>query len=233
MEVRSDILDTETAAVPEEYTKVLGISDYVKEPAHLESAVRAATEVWDVVTGKGTASGLMEGMRAQNPQQFEKTVFEDLVPYIEKITGKKFGGEEAAPDPMAQLQAEVERLKNQPIIERQERDQAAYRTSAEQAGGKHIEALIENGNGIFDGDTAAAVQAVSAQFAKMGVNADDVMKQVMAGKFDNLEKAYKAAEKQATLQAKAYSDRIRARYLKLKNATPSTGTSSAAATSGD
>lgn len=207
--------------VPDEYAKALSTSEYVREPAHLEAAVVTASALWDVVDGKKQASELLEGMRAQNPTQYEKTMMEDIIPYIEKITGKKFGGDSAAaPDPVAALQAEVERLKNQPAIEAQQREQQQFVQRAEQTGGQKLEEFIKAGNGIFEGDVAAAVAAVGAQFTKMGVTPQEAMKQVNAGDFKSLEKAYKAAEKAETLKAKAYSDRIRAKFKTLKAAVP-------------
>lgn len=220
--------------IPEEYSKALSISEYVKEPAHLEQAVRAAQEMWDVQTGKVPATALFEGMRQSNPQQYEKMMLEQVIPYVEQITGKKLG-ETAPVDPNSPeaLRAELERIKQQPLIEAQQRERQAYVSRAEEAGGKHIETLIKSGNGIFDGDVQAAVQAVGAQFAKLGVSPDDVMKQVMSGNMTTLEKAYKAAERAETLKAKAYSDRIRARYQSLKNSVPKTGTSTAPAPGSD
>jgi hypothetical protein len=220
-------------AIPEEFSKVLGISEYVKEPAHVESAVRTASEVWDVVSGKSPASGLLEAMRVQNPAQYEKSVTEDIIPYIEKITGKKFGGEQTAPDPLAEMRAEMERMKQAPLLEAQQREQQQYVQRAEQAGGVKLEELIKGGNGIFDGDIQGAVQAVGAQINKMGLNPQDVMKQVLSGNMANLEKAYKAAEKAQTLQAKAYADRMMARYKTLKGSVPTPKGGSSAATSGD
>jgi hypothetical protein len=215
-------------AIPEEFSKALNISEYVKEPAHLERAVQAAQEMWDVQTGKAPATSLLEGLRQSNPQQYEKVMLEQIIPYVEQITGKKLG-ETAPVDPNSPeaLRAELERIKQQPLIEAQQREQQQYVAKAEAAGGAHLETLIKSGNGIFEGDLAAAVQAVGAQFGKMGLNPQDVMKQVMSGNMTNLEKAYKAAERAETLKAKAYSDRIRARYQTLKNSVPKTGTSTA------
>src|SRR5260370_86164 len=84
--------ETSASAMPEEVTRALGLSDYVKEPAHLENAVNAASQVWDVASGKAPASGLLEGMRASNPAGYEKMIREDIIPYIEHITGQQLGG---------------------------------------------------------------------------------------------------------------------------------------------
>lgn len=66
----------------------------------------------------------------------------------------------------------------------------------------------------------------------MGLNPQEVMKQVLSGNMTNLEKAYKAAEKAETLKAKAYSDRIKAKYLTLKKSVPTTPGSKGVSTPG-
>src|SRR6202789_953424 len=107
------------AALPDVVSKALTISDYVKEPAQLESAVRAAQELWDVAAGKVPAASMLEGMRANNPAGFEKMVLNDLIPYIEQITGKKLGAPDAnaAPDPVAEMRAKIADLERRPEIE--------------------------------------------------------------------------------------------------------------------
>lgn len=220
---------TETV-IPPEFSKVLGLSEYVKEPAHVEAAVRTADEVWNVVSGKTPASGLLEAMRAQNPAQYEKTVLEDIVPYIEKITGKKFGESQAAPDPVAEMRAEIERLKTAPLLEAQQRQQQAQIQQAHQVTGAKLEEFIKGGNGIFDGNVQGAMDSIAAQLPKLGITSDDLMKQVLAGNMATLEKAYKAAEKAKTLEVKAYADAVRKRYTTLKGAVPASKGGSATAT---
>lgn len=218
-------------AIPEAYTKALSVSDYVKQPEHLEQAVRAAQEMWDVQTGKQPVTAILEAFRAGNAQQFEKMFLEQLVPYVEQLTGKKLGGAPEPDRPMTvqeyeqRRQADAQRAEQERVQAEQQREQAAFTARAEEAGGKHLATLISNGNGIFDGDTFAAVNAVSAQFRKMGIDAQQAMQKVMAGDFSQLEKAYKAAEKAETLRVKAYSDRIRAKYNTLKNSVPKTAAS--------
>lgn len=225
----------EASALPEEVSRALGLSEYVKEPAHIEAAVRTASEVWDVVTGKGTAAGMLEGMRLQNPAQYEKTVREDLIPYIEKITGQKFGAAaEASPDPLQTLQQELAELKQRPLLEAQQREAQQTQQRADTATGQHVETLIKSGNGIFDGDVNGAIGAMAAQLPKLGITPDALMKQVLSGNMANVEKAYKAAEKAETLRVKQMSDRVRARYNTLKGAVPaSKGAPAAARTGGE
>lgn len=217
--------------IPPEFSKVFGLSEYVKEPAHVESAVRTAAEVWDVVSGKSKASGLLEAMRAQNPAQYEKTVLEDIVPYIEKITGKKFGAvSDTAPDPVAEMRAEIERLKDAPVREAQQRQQEQQIQRAHQVTAQHLEGLVKSGNGIFDSNVNGAMDSIAAQLPKLGITSDDLMKQVLAGNMTTLEKAYKAAEKAKTLEVKAYADAVKKRYTTLKGAIPASRGGSATAT---
>lgn len=225
-------------AVPEEFQKVFGISDYVKEPAHLETAVKAAQEYWDVQTGKAPATTLLEGLRASNPQQYEKVILEQLVPYIEQVTGKKLGDAPAEDKPMTvaeyeqRRQQDAQRAQQEQQQAEQQRQENQTRYQAEQAGGKKLEEFIAAGNGIFESDVPSAVQAVASQFKKLGLDPSAVMKEVLSGDTKNLEKAYKAAEKAETLRVKTYADRIRARYTKLKGSVPSTGASTAAVPAG-
>lgn len=207
--------------IPPEFTKALSMSEYVKEPAHMEAAVQTASEVWEVVDGKRSASSLLEAMRGQNPQQYEKTILQDIIPYIEKITGQKFGnGEATPPDPLAEMRAEVERLKQQPALEAQQRQEQQQFASASTASDKHILDYIKSGNGIFEGDLQGAIESMAAQLPKLGITGQALMKQVLGGDTKTLEKAYKAAEKAETLKAKAYSDRVRTRYNTLKGSVP-------------
>lgn len=213
-------VDPAAPAVPEAFTKALSMSDYVKEPAHLESAISTASQVWDVVAGKGSASGLLEAMRTQNPQQYEKTILEDIVPYIEKITGKKFGAAEATPDPIAEMRAELERVKQQPLLEAQQREQQQKIDRAYQVTATNLETYIKNGNGIFEGNVQGAMDTIAAQLPKLGVTSDQLMTQVLSGNTTTLEKAYKAAEKAKTLEVKAYADAVKKRYATLKGSVP-------------
>jgi len=218
--------------IPAEFTKALSISEYVKEAAHVEAAVQTASEVWDVVSGKKSASSLLEAMRSQNPTQYEKSMLEDIIPYIEKITGKKLGTSEAAPDPVAEMRAELERMKQQPLIERQEREKQELVNRAGQASDAKIAEFIKGGNGIFDGNHQGAIDAIAAQLPKLGITGDQLMQQVLAGNTANLERAYKAAEKAKTMEVKAYADAVKKRYQTLKGAVPASKGAGAAAVPG-
>ena len=221
-------------ALPESVQKALGLSEYVREPEHIEAAVKTAAEVWDVVAGKSPASALLEGLRGQNPQQYEKVIREDIIPYIEHITGQKFGsGEATPPDPLKAMQAELAELKNRPQIEAQQRQQQQEIRNAYAATEQTLTPLIEKGNGVFEGDMQGAMTAIAAQLPKLGISNAQLQKEVLSGNMANLEKAYKAAEKAKTLEVKAYADRIKGRYTKLKGAVPAAkGAPAAAAASG-
>lgn len=222
------------AALPEAVTKALAISDYVKEPAHLEAAVMAAQELWDVSSGKVPAANMLEGMRARDPQGFEKLVLNDLIPYLEHITGKKLGGAEAAAaDPMAEMQAKLRELEQRPQIEAQQREQQQQQQQAETASRTAVEGFIKVGSGIFDGDTDGALNGILAQLPKLGLTPAALMKEQLAGNTANLEKAYKAAEKTEMLRVKTMTARLVARNKALRNAAPGTKGSPVAAISGD
>lgn len=208
-------------AVPEAVTRALGISEYVKDPAHLENAVRAADEVFQVQMGKIPAHQMLEGFRARDPQGFERIVKESLIPYIEHITGQKLGGAAAEPpDPVAALAAEVERLKQQPIVEAQQRQEAQQRATADTATRTHVETLIKAGSGVFDGATDDAINAMAAQLPKLGLTPAKLMADVLAGKTADLDRAYKAAEKAELARVKAMGSRLIARSKALKGAVP-------------
>jgi hypothetical protein len=223
------------AAMPEAVSKALGISDYVKDPAQLESAVRAAQELWDVASGKVPAASMLEGMRANNPAGFEKMVLNDLIPYIEQITGKKLGAPDpnAAPDPVAEMRAKIADLERRPEIERQERELQQRVQSADTASRAAVEGWIKTGSGIFDGDTDGAIQAIAAQLPKLGIDVNKMMAEQLQGKTDLLEKAYKAAEKAELKRVKAATERLVARSKALRNGVPATKGSAAAAVVSD
>jgi hypothetical protein len=209
------------AVVPEQFQKALQISEFVKEPAQLEGAIRVADEYFQIQQGKAPAYSMLEGLRASNPQRFEKVVTDELIPYIEHITGKKLGGEGAAqPDPVKDLQAEVERLKQAPILERQEREQREIRERADTSTRTKVEELIKAGTGIFDGGADDAINAMAAHAKRLGIDVNTVMKDVLAGKTESLEKLYRATEKLEMLRVKGMVDRLKARNKALKGAVP-------------
>jgi hypothetical protein len=208
------------AVVPEPMAKAMSASEYIKEPAHLEIAVRAADEVWNVAAGKVPAHTMLEGIRSRDPQQFEKIVHESLIPYIEHLTGKKLGGGDAAPDPVAEMQAKIRELEQRPALEAQRRQQEQQQNHAESVSRTAVEGFIKTGSGIFDGATDDALNALAMQLPKLGIQPAAMMQEVLSGKTTLLETAYKAAEKSEMLRVKAMTQRLVARSKALRGAVP-------------
>jgi hypothetical protein len=191
--------------MPEEVTRALGISDYVKEPAHLENAVNAASQVWDVASGKAPASGLLEGMRASNPAGYEKMIREDIIPYIEHITGQKLGGtgEQQAPDPVAQLQAKIAELERAPQVAAQQQAQAAQLSKATADTYAKLDELAKGT--YYEGKGKTLGPELLKQFSAMKVNPDAVMQEVLKGNTATIEKAFKNIQRERIEDAKAYN----------------------------
>lgn len=227
-------------AIPAEFTKALSMSEYVKEPAHMEAAVQTASEVWDVVSGKKQASSLLEAMRSQNPTQYEKSMLEDIIPYIEKITGKKLGAPTAddvnRPMTVAEYQQrqadDQRRAQEERQTQDQQREQGVQLQKAQVASDTVVLDLIKNGNGVFEGNLQGAIDSMAAQLPKLGITGQQLMSEVLSGKTENLAKAYKAAEKAKTLEVKAYADAIKKRYQTLKGAVPTSKGAGATAIAG-
>lgn len=209
------------AVVAPEVSRALSVSEYVKDASQLENAVRAADEVFQVQTGKIPAHQMLEGFRARDPQGFEKIVTESLVPYLEHILGKKFGdGAAAAPDPLKTMEAKIAELEARPALEAQQRQFQQERQQADTATRTHVDSLIKAGSGIFDGATDDAISAMAAQLPKLGIDMNKLMAEVRAGKTENLDRAYKAAERVEMLRVKAMGSRLIARSKALKAAVP-------------
>jgi hypothetical protein len=198
-----------TTAIPEEFAKLIG-GDYIKEPAHLEAAVNAANEVWDVVNGKTSASGLLEGMRQANPTGYERMIREDIIPYIEHITGQKLGGAAAETvDPvaakLAALEAKQAEIEARPIREAQQRAQQEQINQATQSTFTKLSELSKGT--FFEGkDPSTLAPALLNQFAAMKTTPEAVMKEVLKGNTASLEKAFRAINNEKVKEIKAYSD---------------------------
>lgn len=209
------------AVVSEAMQKAFAVSEYVKDESQVENAIRAADEVFQVQLGKIPAHQMLEGFRARSPETFEKIVRESLIPYIEHLTGQKLGGAAAAaPDPMAALTAEVERLKGEPARLESARVANENRADADTKTRTHVESLIKSSNGIFDGATDDAINAMVRQLPKLGIDVNKLMADVRAGKTGDLDRAFKAADKEAMLAVKAQGTRLIARSKQVKAALP-------------
>jgi hypothetical protein len=201
-------------APSDEFKQVLSLSEYVKEPAHVEAAVRAATEVWEVANGKVPASTMLEGMRAGNPQGFEKVVG-DLIPYIEQITGKKFGAADAnaAPDPVAELRAEIAAQNQQA---EQQRQQADYARTVNQVAPTFRKAISETlGKQFGEGHEEYFIGRISqiVPEAKM-------VEALVKGDMKPLESAMKQVKMEELKRFKSYSDAITKQSKEFRKSLP-------------
>lgn len=236
-EPAADVPDPNAAApaVSEAMQKAFAVSEYVKDESQVENAIRAADEVFNVQLGKIPAHQMLEGFRARSPEQFEKVVRDSLIPYIEHLTGQKLGGAQGeAPDPLKTLQAEVERLKGEPARMEAERQAVADRNQADTLTNSHVEGLIKASSGVFDDATNDAINAMAAQLPKLGINPNQLMADVRAGKTADLDRAFKAAEKAQLTRLKTMGGRLIARSKTLKAALPpGKGNPAAAAAPGE
>lgn len=207
--------------VSEAMQKAFAVSEYVKDESQVENAIRAADEVFQVQLGKIPAHQMLEGFRARDPEGFERIVTQSLIPYIEHLTGKKLGGAPGeAPDPLATMQAEIDRLKGEPQRAEERRLAIEHHNQADTATRSHVETLIKASAGIFDGATDDAINAMAAQLPKLGIDPNKLMADVRAGKTADLDRAFKAADKAAMLAVKAQGTRLIARSKALKGALP-------------
>jgi len=176
----------EPAAIPEAFQQALAISPYVQTPEHLQQAVAAADEVWKVASGQAPAAGLLEGMRAANPQGYQK-VIGDLIPYIEQVTGRKFTDQPAQPpDPN---QARLDALESRFAAEEQARQSEQWNQQVTAARGKAMEFLSASAKGTaFEGIENTILQ-MSAN--KVGVPEQEMVQMLLQGKTGPLEKAFK------------------------------------------
>lgn len=117
--------------VPEAFQKALQVSEWVKSPDQVEHAVRAADEVWKVQTGQLPAWQMIDAVKSYDPARYEAIVNE-IIPYLEQVTGKKFGDGDpnAAPDPVAQLRTEIAQRDQE---QRQQQEQYAYQQQVSRA----------------------------------------------------------------------------------------------------
>jgi len=188
--------------VSDQFKEVLGISEYVKSPEHVSTAIRAAAEVWDVAAGKIPASQMLEGMRAGNPEGFERAV-NDLIPYIEKLTGQKFGAADpnAAPDPVAELRAEIAAQEQQRQLERQ---QQAYTQTVNQVMPIFKKAIADTlGKQFGDGDEQYFIGRI-AQIVPEAKMVDALAK----GDMKPLEAAMKQVKTEELTRFKRWSDHL-------------------------
>jgi|SRR5882762_23730 len=216
--------------VPEAFKEALGISDWVKEPADVAQAVRAADEIWKVSAGDAHVATLFEGLRGSNPERFN-SIIPEAISYIEQITGKKFGGEgapEVQVDPaLKALQDEVKQMRT---VEQQRTEQAqqAYVNEQNQKISQSLQSKVsEVAKGTFLEQDANLFQNVLQRLDAMKVSPAKIAADVAKGDFTDIEKAYKAYARETLAQVKAHSANVKSHYQRLRNTAPAAAGSQA------
>lgn len=214
--------------IPPEFAQALQISDFVREPAHVEQAIRAADEVWKVASGQAPASSMLEGIRSANPQAFE-SIIQNLVPYIEQITGQRFGGgEPIPPDPN---QARLDAIEQKIALEEQSRQTQVWNQQVFAAREKAVSFLTEKSKGTFvEGMEQTVLQMVGA---KAGIPEQQMVEMLLSGKTEKLEAAYKAVTADLAGLVKQMNANLIKKHRTLANAVPAVKGSNGAAAKSD
>lgn len=206
---------TQTSEIPAEFAPALQISPFVTDANTLQQAVAAADQVWKVASGQNPASSLLEGMRAANPQGFQAVV-ENLVPYLEQVTGRKFTDQPATPpDPN---QARLDALEAQVKADQQARQDAMWNQQVNAAREKAVSFLTEKSKGTFvEGMEQTVLQMVGA---KAGIPENQMVEMLLQGKTEKLEAAYKAVTKDLAGLVKQMNANLIKKHRTLSNAVP-------------
>jgi hypothetical protein len=135
---------------------------------------------------------------------------------VEKVSGKKLGGEPAATDDPVQQRLNA--------IEKQFQDQEQARQSAiveqqtTQARTVALEAVTKLAKGTaFEGDEAYLLARCAE---KTNVDPQEMVNMLLRGFTKPLESALKAVQREETARIKRYNDNLIKNYRTLKNAVP-------------
>jgi hypothetical protein len=208
--------------LPQEFQN---ISPFVTDSASGERAIRAADEVWKVATGELPARTLVEGIREANPAQFQAIV-NDLIPYLEQVTGKKFGGEATPVDPVEKLRSEIAQ-KEQKQAEAQQ--QAVYQQQMGQAREVATGKITELLKGTFaEGNETYFLQRCAE---KVQIPEATMVRELLAGNTKPLEAALKAVQRDEIVRLKQYNDNLIKKGRNLANSVPATKQTPASAIS--
>lgn len=206
--------DPQQQAAPE-FQQMLSISEFVKTPEHVQAAIRAADEVWKVASGQLPASQMLEAMRAANPNGFQG-VFNDLAAYVERVSGKKLGGE--APESTDPVQQRLNAIERQFQEQEQARQRAIQEQQTTQARTVAMDLVTKAAKGTaFEGDEAYLL----ARCADMtNVEPQQMVDMLLRGFTKPLESTLKAVQKQESARLKRYNDNLIKNYRTWKNAVP-------------
>jgi hypothetical protein len=210
-----------TPATPEqqqaapEFQQMLSISPFVKEPQHVEAAIRAADEVWKVASGQMPASQMLEAMRAANPQGFQ-SVFQNLASYVEQVSGKKLGGEPAKTDDP--VQQRLNAIESQFRQQEETRQNAIVQQQTDAARTVALDTVTKITKGsAFEGDETYLLARCAE---KINVDQAEMVKMLNRGFTKPLESALKAVQKEETARLSRYNERLIKNYRTLKSAVP-------------
>lgn len=190
--------------VPKEFQEALGISEYVKDATHLAGAVTLADAVLKVQNGQAPISGLLENFRSQNEAGFVKTVQENLIPYIEHITGMKLMDPGAAPQTeKTPEQQRIDAIEQRFQQQEQQREQVQIQQQVQQAQGVLLQAADNALKGTW---LEGKGQEYVAQLAPhMGMSEEQAVKALLAGNTAMVDKAVKTMMAQKEAEGRAYA----------------------------
>lgn len=226
------------AAIPDTFKESLEISDWVKDPADVAQAVRAADEIWKVSAGEAHVATLFEGLRSGNPERFN-SIIPEAIQYIEQITGQKFGGQgapETQVDPaLKALQDEVRGMRTQEQARAQQAEQAYVQEQNQKVSQSLSSRVSEVAKGTFLEGDPNLFNNVLQKLDQLKVSPAVIAANVAKGDFTDIEKAYKAYARDTLAQVKAHSANVKAHYARLRNTSPAaagSGARSAPSTNG-
>ena len=204
----------DASEVPEAYKGLMEISPFVQSPENLQQAVRAADEIWKVASGQAPASSLLEGIRP-NTQVFNAAV-NDLIPYLEQVTGRKFTDQPSTPpDPN---QARLDAIEQRFAQEEQTRQTQQWNQQVTSARTKAVEFIDSKAKGTaFEGMTDTLLNLAGA---KAGIPQEKMVEALLSGKTDKLEAAYKAATAELSGLVKQINANLIKKQRALANAVP-------------
>jgi hypothetical protein len=197
-------VDPNAPVVPPEFQQAMGISEFVKDPTQLAGAVTLADQVIKVQNGQAPISGLMENFRAQNEPAFVKAVTENLIPYIEQITGKKLMDPSAAPaTEKTPEQQRIDAIEAQFAEQRQQAQQQQHQQAVNRAGAVLLTKTDEALKGTFLEGKGKELVAQLAPF--MGMSEAQAIQALNGGNTAMVDKAVKALMVQKEAEGRAYA----------------------------
>jgi hypothetical protein len=232
----------EQPPVPEAFAPALEISSFVKSPEQLQTAVRAADEVWQVATGQVPARQLLEGFKTTSPQQYQAIVadlkdylgvtgsaapqpgpldalkqanpdaYAQIANFVEQVTGKPLEG------PADPMQARLSTIEQRFAQEEQARQAANVNQQISKAREVGVNFLTEKLKGTFlEGQTDYVWAQVGA---KADVSPQQMTEMLLSGKTDKLERAFRAVQKDEATRLQAYNANLIKKHRTLANAVP-------------